>query len=194
MRNESPLIVVANQNCMGFCGGETLMNCFGEEGALRVHSVDSGFPSAVRSREQKRFGAVSGKAGGIRLRGDDGEELEFVCWGIHFVAGNLSGGSIGGKESGAAAVGERGRRARPEWGFARPRQALLSLFLPVDWNLFLSGQRDAHDMESLFRLAGLGGAPAKAKASGATSVQKRWQIGAVKSERRIFGFYVLSMI
>lgn len=113
--NISPLIVVVNQNCVGFCGGGTPVNRFGQERALGVELVDAHFSSAVISREQKGFGVVQSKVGGICSCGDDGEELEFSCFGIHFVAGNLPGGSVGGKESGASAVG------RKESGLGRSR-------------------------------------------------------------------------
>lgn len=118
--DKSPLIVTMNQNRMGFCGGGMPVNGFGEKGSPRLNSVDADFPSAVISREQKRFGAIQGKVGGIRSCGDDGDELESACFGINFVAGNLPGGSIGGKESGAAAV--RRKESGLGWSRALPGQ------------------------------------------------------------------------
>lgn len=58
---------------------------------------------------------IQSKVGGVRSCGDNGDELEFACFWIHFVAGNLPRGSIGGKESGAAAI------SRKESGLGRSR-------------------------------------------------------------------------
>lgn len=172
--NISPLIVVVNQNCVGFCGGGTPVNRFGEERALAVDLVDSDFPSAVVGRKQKGFGAIQSNVSGIRSCRNDGEELEFACFGIHFVAGNLPRGSISGKESGAAAVG------RKESGLClsrdlpgqdkRPR----ILFLTVDLNLFFSGKRDVNDVVSLVRFMNLGGAIQSKGERGNKSPQDRF--------------------
>lgn len=156
--NISPLIVAVNQNCVGLWSGGMPMNRFGGEGALAVDWMDSDFPGAVIGRKQKRFRAIQSKVGGIRFCGDDGDELESARLGIHFVAGNLSGGSIGGKELVAGAIG------RKESGFgqsgALPGQDERAgiLLLAVDLNLFLAGKRDAHDIGRLIRLTGLSGA------------------------------------
>lgn len=108
--NISPLIVGMNQNCVGFCGGGMPVNRFGQERALGVELVDAHFSSAVIGREQKGFRAIQSKVGGIRSCGDDGEKLKFACFGIYFVAGNLPGGSVGGKESGASAISRKESR------------------------------------------------------------------------------------